>query len=70
MQVLADELDGNSNIRVNSINPGPARTMMRRQAYPSEAPDVPAPPATLTGPYLQLLGPRGVGITGQALSCQ
>jgi NAD(P)-dependent dehydrogenase (short-subunit alcohol dehydrogenase family) len=70
MQVLADELAGNSNIRVNSINPGPARTLMRRQAYPSEALDAPAPPETLTGPYLQLLGPRGAGITGQALDCQ
>ncbi len=70
MQVLADELAGNSHVRVNSINPGPARTMMRRQAYPSEALDAPALPATLTGPYLQLLGPRGKGITGQALSCQ
>ncbi len=34
MQVLADELAGNSNIRVNSINPGAVRTLMRRQATP------------------------------------
>jgi NAD(P)-dependent dehydrogenase (short-subunit alcohol dehydrogenase family) len=70
MQVLADELAGNSHIRVNSINPGATRTLMRRQAYPSEALEASAPPETLTGPYLQLLGPRGAGITGQALSCQ
>jgi NAD(P)-dependent dehydrogenase (short-subunit alcohol dehydrogenase family) len=70
MQVLADELAGNPNIRVNSINPGPARTLMRRQAYPSEALDASAPPESLTGPYLQLLGPRGAHITGQALNCQ
>jgi NAD(P)-dependent dehydrogenase (short-subunit alcohol dehydrogenase family) len=70
MQVLADELAGNTNIRVNSVNPGPVRTLMRRQAYPSEALDAAAPPETLTGPYLQLLGLRGTGITGQALDCQ
>jgi NAD(P)-dependent dehydrogenase (short-subunit alcohol dehydrogenase family) len=70
VQVLADELAGNSNIRVNSINPGPARTMMRRQAYPAESLEASALPATLAGPFLQLLGPRGTGITGQALNCQ
>lgn len=70
MQVLADELTGNSNIRVNSINPGPVRTMMRRQAYPAESLQASAPPETLTGPFLRLLGPHGKGTTGQALSCQ
>jgi NAD(P)-dependent dehydrogenase (short-subunit alcohol dehydrogenase family) len=70
MQVLADELGGNTTVRVNSINPGPVRTLMRRQAYPSEALTASALPETLTGPYIELLGPRGAGITGQALSCQ
>jgi NAD(P)-dependent dehydrogenase (short-subunit alcohol dehydrogenase family) len=70
MQVLADELGGNTSVRVNSINPGPVRTLMRRQAYPSEALTAAAPPETLTGLYMQLLGPRGAGITGQALNCQ
>jgi len=70
MQVLADELAGNSRIRVNSINPGPARTAMRRQAYPAEPLDVPAAPETLTGPFIRLLGPAGTGTTGQALDCQ
>lgn len=70
MQVLADEVAGNSGIRVNSINPGPARTLMRRQAYPSEALEASTPPAELTGPFLKLLGPRGAGISGQALDCQ
>jgi NAD(P)-dependent dehydrogenase (short-subunit alcohol dehydrogenase family) len=70
MQVLADELAGNSNIRVNSINPGPVRTLMRRQAYPAEALEASAPPESLTEPYLRLLGPRGAHINGQALNCQ
>ena len=35
-QVLADELAGNSAVRVNAVNPGPTRTRLRRQAYPAE----------------------------------
>jgi NAD(P)-dependent dehydrogenase (short-subunit alcohol dehydrogenase family) len=70
MQTLADELSGNSSVRVNSLNPGPVRTMMRRQAYPSENLDALPLPETLVDPFLRLLGPRGAGITGQALNCQ
>lgn len=69
MQVLADELQGVSHVRVNSINPGAMRTPMRRQAYPAEALETLALPETRTEPYIRLLGPRGAGITGQALSC-
>jgi NAD(P)-dependent dehydrogenase (short-subunit alcohol dehydrogenase family) len=69
-QVLAAELEGNSKIRVNSLNPGPARTAMRRQAYPSEDIARLPLPESLADAYLRLLGPRGVGITGQALDCQ
>lgn len=68
-QVMADELQG-AGIRVNTINPGPARTLMRRQAYPSENIEKLPLPEALVGSYLQLLGPRGAGITGQALNCQ
>ncbi|MBE0953884.1 SDR family NAD(P)-dependent oxidoreductase, partial [Escherichia coli] len=34
MQTLADELDGTSAIRANSVNPGATRTSMRALAYP------------------------------------
>lgn len=70
MQVLADEVSGNSNIRVNSINPGPIRTMLRRSAYPAEPLEASVLPETVLEPYLRLLGPRGAGINGQALSSQ
>jgi NAD(P)-dependent dehydrogenase (short-subunit alcohol dehydrogenase family) len=69
-QVLADELAGNSAVRVNTLNPGPARTVMRRQAYPSENLESLPLPEALTDPYLKLLGPRGAGLSGQALDCQ
>jgi NAD(P)-dependent dehydrogenase (short-subunit alcohol dehydrogenase family) len=69
-QVLADELERTSAIRVNTLNPGRARTAMRRQAYPAEdVAAVPAPEA-LTGPYLALLGPASRGVTGRAFDAQ
>ncbi|MBK7116337.1 MAG: YciK family oxidoreductase [Proteobacteria bacterium] len=70
MQVLADELAGNSTVRVNAINPGKVRTTMRRQAYPSENLLSLPLPETVVEPYIRLLGPRGAGITGQSLDCQ
>ena len=69
-QVLAGELEGTSAIRVNTLNPGRARTAMRRQAYPAENPETVPLPAQLTGPYLALLGPASRGVTGHAFDCQ
>jgi NAD(P)-dependent dehydrogenase (short-subunit alcohol dehydrogenase family) len=69
-QVLAAELENTSHVRVNTLNPGRARTAMRRQAYPAEdAATVPLPEA-LTGPYIALLGPASRGVTGQAFDAQ
>ncbi len=69
-QVLADELSGNSSVRVNAVNPGPTRTRMRRQAFPGEDPAQPTDPALIVGPYLWLLGPESCGVTGRSLDCQ
>jgi NAD(P)-dependent dehydrogenase (short-subunit alcohol dehydrogenase family) len=69
-QVLADELEGTSAIRVNTLNPGRARTAMRRQAYPAEDVGTLPLPEDLTGPYLALLGPASRGITGRMFDCQ
>jgi NAD(P)-dependent dehydrogenase (short-subunit alcohol dehydrogenase family) len=69
-QVLADELEGTSAIRVNTLNPGRARTAMRRQAYPAEDVATVPLPAALTGPYIALLGPASRGVTGGAFDAQ
>ena len=69
-QVLADELAGNSTVRVNVLNPGPTRTRLRRQAYPAENTELLAPPENVVNPYLWLLGPASRGVTGQSLDCQ
>jgi len=69
-QVLADELEGVSAIRVNTLNPGRARTAMRRQAYPAEDLETVPVPESLTAPYLALLGPASRGVTGRAFDAQ
>lgn len=69
-QVLAAELENITSIRVNALNPGKARTRMRRQAYPAEAPETLPPPEQLTGAYLALLGPASRGVTGGSYDAQ
>ncbi len=70
MQVVAHEMAGTTRIRVNSVNPGPTRTAMRRQAYPAEDAARLKAPEEVVGPYLYLLGPASRGVTGQAIDCQ
>jgi len=69
MQVLADELE-KTTVRVNSLNPGRARTQMRRQAYPSEAAETLPLPESLTAPMIALLGPQSRGVSGRAFDAQ
>ena len=69
-QVLAQELENVSHVRVNVINPGRTRTAMRRQAYPAENLESLPTPESLTGPYLALLGPASRGVTGRSFDAQ
>jgi NAD(P)-dependent dehydrogenase (short-subunit alcohol dehydrogenase family) len=69
-QVLSAELEGISQVRVNTLNPGRTRTAMRRQAYPAEDLETVPLPESITGAYLALLGPASRGITGQAFDAQ
>lgn len=70
MQVLAHEFAGTTRIRANSINPGPTRTAMRRQAYPAEDAETLPEPAAVIAPFLYLLGPASAGVNGQAFDCR
>lgn len=69
-QVLAQELEGITQIRMNTLNPGKARTRMRRQAYPAEDLESLPLPEQLTSPYLALLGPASRGVTGGSFDAQ
>ena len=70
MQTLADELEGVSAARANSINPGATRTAMRAQAYPGEEPSRNPLPEQIMPVYLYLMGPDSAGINGQAFDAQ
>jgi NAD(P)-dependent dehydrogenase (short-subunit alcohol dehydrogenase family) len=67
--VLADELE-NTNVRVNTLNPGRMRTTMRRAAYPSEDAETLPMPEVATGACIALLGPVASGITGRRFDAQ
>lgn len=70
MEVLADELDNTSNVRVNCINPGATRTQMRATAYPGEPPTTNPAPADIMPVYLYLMGTDSLKINGQSLDAQ
>lgn len=68
--MLAQELDGEPNIRVNSVNPGRMRTPMRAAAYPGEDPNTLPTPSSVTAPFLYLLSAQGRGTDGEYLDAQ
>ena len=68
MQILADEHDGTSPVRVNSLDPGAVRTSGHLAAYPGKDPNSLPLPDTVMPWYLWLLGPDSRGVTGQALT--
>ncbi len=70
MQTLADEVENNTNIRVNSLDPGATRTAMRRIAFPGEDPNTLPKPAAIAPAFLYLLGADSEGVTGQQLNAQ
>lgn len=70
MEMLADELELNTPIRVNSIDPGRVRTRMRALAFPGEDPmTVPAPEEIMPA-YLYLMSNESKDINGQIVSCK
>ncbi len=70
VQTLADELDGGTRIRINSVNPGRCRTGMRAQAYPGEDPDTLPTPAALAPAFVHLLSDATVGCKGRQFDLQ
>lgn len=68
--LLAEELANTSNIRVNCVNPGATRTMMRAKAYPAEDPANVTTPQALMPLFLYLMGIDSKGTTGQSIDAQ
>jgi NAD(P)-dependent dehydrogenase (short-subunit alcohol dehydrogenase family) len=69
MEVLAEELE-KTPIRVNAIDPGPTRTLLRKRLYPAlDMTDTPTPEARMPL-YLWLMGPDSADTRGQRLGCE
>jgi NAD(P)-dependent dehydrogenase (short-subunit alcohol dehydrogenase family) len=69
METLADELE-RSQIRVNSVAPGPTRTALRTWAFPGEDPKTHPLPEERVSTYLYLAGPDSTGVTGKRFNCE
>ena len=69
-QVLAEELEGVSQIRVNTINPGATRTRMRAAAYPGEDPNSRPTADSLMPLWIYLMCSESREISGQRFDAQ
>tara|TARA_Y100001960_G_scaffold212244_1_gene221672 strand:- start:2093 stop:2842 length:750 start_codon:yes stop_codon:yes gene_type:complete len=70
VQILSEEMDKTSGIRVNAINPGPVRTKMRSQAYPAEDPKTLKSPEEIMNAYLFLMGKDSLALNGNSIEVQ
>ncbi len=70
MQILADEMEVNTPIRFNSINPGKVDTAMHAKAYPGINPNTLKKPEEIMNTYLYLMGVDSQAINGQIINAQ
>ena len=70
MQVLADEQENISKVRVNCLNPGATNTAMRRSAYPGEIPTDNPSPEDIMPTYLYLMGADSKEVSGKTFNAQ
>ena len=70
MQILANELENTSKIRVNSINPGPTRTKFRSKAFPAENPNKITKPKDIMKLYLFLMSNNSLHYNGVSINAQ
>lgn len=68
-QVLADELS-DTNVRVNSVNPGGTRTDMRASAYPDEDPDTLPTPLDISKVFVYLASDESNDVNGQEFTAR
>lgn len=57
LETVHDEWETNTQIHLNSIDPGPLQTSLRRQAFPGEDPRQNPEPDTAARPFIYLLDP-------------
>lgn len=67
-QIWADELEHNTAIRVNTLDPGAVQTALRKLAYPGETTSAIRSPEDIVNAYLYLMGDDSKHIRGQAVT--
>jgi len=69
-KLLAEELQTQPHLRVNTLLPGPVDSPFRKRAYPAEDKSkLPSMPE-LAAVYLYLFGPQSQGISGQVVDAR
>lgn len=69
MKILADEWEGQPNLRANLVIPGPMHSPQRARSHPGETKDSLPKPEHLAPYFLYLLGPDGRGTNGRIVEC-
>lgn len=69
-ETWADELETNTMIRFNTLDPGAAATDMHSRNFPGLPLDDAPPPAAIVPAYLYLLGDASATLSGQAFAAQ
>ena len=69
-EIFADELEANTSIRINSLDPGLVRSRLRALAFPGEDPNTLPSADQIIPAYLYLMGNESIGITGKRLLAQ
>ena len=70
MQTMTDELETNTTIRVNSIDPGAVATRIRRLAFPAEDASILPEADSVMPTYLYLFGPDSKNEIGRIFHAQ
>ena len=68
--LLASELEENTPIRVNIINPHRVRTSLRATAYPAEKPPANPEPEQVVSRYIYLMSEASKGMTGEGFEAE
>ncbi|MBE7527489.1 MAG: SDR family oxidoreductase [Burkholderiales bacterium] len=70
VKIQAEEWEIYPNLRINALIPGAVDAPQRTKTHPGSNNRILPKPADLMKPYLFLMGPNSVGITGKTFDCQ
>ena len=69
-RIWSEELEQTSQVRINTLIPGPVATPFRARTHPGELPEMLPDASALMPQYLYLMGPDSQKVRGQVIECQ